>query len=216
MAKKDTSIQIDSSIKPGTILSSSDTSITVQMEDGTTREFSKSRRLQKVSTIEDGSVTVDFYFINGAIRRFVSSPNDPLHSKFVAHGIEAKFGDAANAKNPKTGAAVSVEEAVGILDNLATQIKEGTWNAGRSESSAPRHSELSDIVQAVATVLGKTVEDIEARIIQQVEAGLAKSRAVYLNSVAENSSIAEEVLRIKAARKPTSASAAADLLSSLA
>jgi hypothetical protein len=216
MAKKETTITQTEPQKPGTILAATETAVTVQMEEGTPREFSKARRLQKVSSVlEDGSVAVDFFFINGAVRRFVSSPNDALHSKFVAHGIEAKFGDAANAKNPKTGAAVSVEEAVEILDKLAIQIKEGTWNAGRSESSAPRHSELNDILKAVATVIGKSIEDLEARIAQQVEAGLSKSRTAYLNSVAENSAIAEEILRIKTARKPASATVAADLLAGL-
>ena len=168
----------------GEIISQTEDTITIQMEDGTQRPFSKKRRLQKESSFnpETGEVTTRFFWVNGSIFTFSILPTAPLYLKFLAHGIEAKLGDAANDKSIKT-----VEDAVAVVKSLADLTLAGTWNPGRTSSgeSSPAADNLT--LQALSSVSGASIEHIQAVTRDKIASGeftsLQSAYAAYLTYI---------------------------------
>ena len=100
--------------------------ITVQMEDGTTQEFTPKRLMNKDHTIsEDGKVTLHLGFKNGVIRNIVLPPT--LIAKFAAHGAEQKYGDEL-AGIVKPGETVDMDDVVLTIDTLDGNIQKGVWS----------------------------------------------------------------------------------------
>jgi len=189
----------------GEIISSTEDTITVAMEDGTQRAFSKKRKLQKESSFnpETGEVTTRFFWVNGSIFTFSILPTAPLYLKFLAHGIEAKLGDAANDKSIKT-----VDDAVAVVRNLADLTLAGTWNPGRTSNgeSSPAADNLT--LQALSAVAGVPIEQLQTITQAKIAAGefasLQSAYAAYRSIPGVKTKIAE----LQEAKETDSSSAA--------
>jgi hypothetical protein len=149
--------------------------LSVTMSDGRTREFNKKQKLVKTSTIaEDGTVTGQFDFVNGETRSF-TIPKDML-SRFAAHGMEQKLGDAIAGETDVNDAVISFDDLLGRLNN-------GEWTIQRA---AGAFAGTSILIQALVEASGKSVEDIKAFLANKTQAEkLALRRSDKLKPIIE-------------------------------
>jgi len=131
----------------------------VTLTDGRVVGFGKRQKLSKNSTIaEDGTVTSTFDFINGQTRTF--TPPAALLSQFIAHGIEAKLGDAIAGES-------DIEDAVIAFDALLDRLSKGEWTAPRK---AGEFAGTSVLIQALVEASGKTVAEIKEFLAPKTQA----------------------------------------------
>jgi len=121
----------------------------VTLTDGRVAYFGKRQKLVKNTTIaEDGTTTTVLDFINGETRTF--TPPASLFSRFVAHGVEAKLGDAIAGET-------EIADAVLAVDDLIARLNNGDWTAPRK---AGEFAGTSVLIQALVEASGKSVAEI--------------------------------------------------------
>lgn len=127
--------------------------IPVTMEDGSVVEFNKKQKLVKTSTIDEaGNISTRLDFNNGAVRTFSLPTSSPLFSRFAAHGIEQKLGDAIAGES-------DMNDGVLAVDDLIKRLESGDWNARRE---AGAFTGTSILLRALVEASGKSVEEIKA------------------------------------------------------
>jgi hypothetical protein len=107
----------------------------VQMEDGSTVEFTTKQRLVKTTAIDEetGKVSVRLDFRNGAVRHFTIP--DSLMLKFAGHGAEQKLGDAIAGED-------DLDDAVEAVSELIVRLEAGEWSAKREKGASKGQSIL--------------------------------------------------------------------------
>jgi len=131
----------------------------IQMEDGRTVEFTPKQRLVKTSEIaEDGTISGRFDFRNGKSVVFVMPAE--LVSRFAAHGMEQKLGDAVAGEKDEG-------DAFEALSDLAARLTKGEWTAQRA---AGGFAGTSVLIQALVKLTGKPVEAIKEFLSAKTQA----------------------------------------------
>lgn len=164
---------------------------TVKMEDGREVGFAGKRKVMKETLIDEskivldgdtvtlaaGAISVRMDFRNGATRTFPLPLN--LLAQFAGHGGEQKYGDelASPADKP-----LSEEDMVLAVESLNEQIQRGDWRAVR-EGGGGGVSGASIVVQAVAQISGKTVQQIKDFIQSKLDAAKARGEKLTRNEV---------------------------------
>jgi len=132
--------------------------IIVQMEDGSTQEFTPKRRMNKDHTIaEDGTITLHLGFKNGVLRNIVLPP--VLVPKFAAHGAEQKYGDELAGLKPAEGQdEVDIDDCVLTIDELNANIQKGIWS---TRAAGDGMGGTSILIRALMEYGGKPLEVVK-------------------------------------------------------
>ncbi len=167
------------------------TKIPVNMEDGRVVEFNAKQRISKETQVNpDGSILARFDFKNGAVRTFTIDPTAALFSKFAAHGIEQKIGDAIAGEKDDDDALISVDE-------LIARLNSGDWTIGRQAGS---NAGASILLKAIIE-LKKAETPEEVTKVREWLAGKSQAEKLALR---KNGAIAPIIARLEADKAKTS------------
>jgi hypothetical protein len=173
---------------------SEDSKNLVTMTDGRTVEFGERTRMKKEYgfSAETGLVWCRIDFANGEVVQIEIDPASEVGHQALGHGLSQKLGDAA-------AGAETIEDAFENVLEVAKRTSNGEWQKVRESSGSGAAKGASELVSALSTVLQKDKDTVRTML-----ASLSQGEKMALRKVPE---VAEEIERIKAARKPSKADA---------
>ena len=123
--------------------------VEVQMEDGSTVEFTEKQRFVKTSEYDGNFGQVRFDFANGKVRTF-NIPAD-LRMRLACHGAEDKIGSECSGL-------ADVDDCVLAVEGMIARLEKGDWNKEREKSGL---AGASTLIRALVEHSGKPVETIK-------------------------------------------------------
>jgi len=131
----------------------------IQMEDGSTQEFTAKQKLIKnTTTQENGDIVTTIYFRNGRV--LTHTMHQDLIKRFAEHGADQKLGDVvAGITDP--------EDCVLAMEDLIGRLEKGEWS---KKSEGGGFAGASVLLRALCEAFNKPVEDIKAFLKDKTQA----------------------------------------------
>lgn len=180
----------------------------ILLEDGRTVQFPGERQVSKTILEEDGKFGVRFDLRNGATRTLnLDELSEYLQKYSACHGILQKIGDLwAGVKD--------VDDILIACDEGLDRLRNGAWAAER-QSAGDSVSGASIVIQAIAEVTGKPIDEIKTFLKDKLAEGQASGltrQKLYSSFRNPTSKIGQKIRQLEEERASKSAVVDADAL----